>query len=494
MTSSVENTPLSRLGTRGARLSDHAQVSAVEQSPVILAERAVIGALLAENSLFGQVSGKLRADSFLDPGCAAVWCAIEEILTGRVDGVRVAEPMTVMVRPNVRNHTSVTRLEQLKAAANTDLTVVAGRVRVVAEFSTERALGTSIDQARKVLSDTSIDADQKAGRINTLINAVESRKADVISIGDLAESAIGVMMDKMEAGDDVRGVSTGFASLDDMTAGYHPGQMVVIAGRPSAGKTAFAFSSALHAARSGCEVMVASLEMSGQELSKRVISMVSGVDAHRLRTGALTEAEWEAVVLAVEDVKKLPLSILDFARSTMQIIAGEARRRKQDGRLGLLVIDYLQLLSGDTRKSRIEAVSEISREIKLLAKELDIPIITLSQLSRECEKRMDKRPMMSDLRESGAIEQDADVIMMLYRDEMYNPATIDTGIGEVNVVKQRSGPVGTVRVAFDGKTTTFSDIVMTPVLSHSQKVDPLAHVSAFNGGETSRPLRVVARP
>lgn len=459
---------LDRLSGRDPAMSNSLQPA----SPVFSAERAVIGAILADNALYHEAAAHLSEKSFLDPGCAAAWRGIEEILTGMVEGVARAEAMTVVVRRGVQSKVSMSRLNEYAIVADTDPGVFSGRVRVVRDSFTGRQLASNIERAKQVAGDVSLDVDQRAARIDAIMEATEVRAASAAGIGDLAEQAITEIVDVIESGGSVRGMDTGSVQLDAMTAGWHGTQMIVIAGRPAMGKTSFAFKSALTAARNGKHVMAVSLEMSGTELAKRIVSMVSGVDGQRIKFGALDADEWDAVGRALEEIKTLPIAIVDLPRANIRSISAEARRRRRAGELDLLVVDYLQLIEGDDpRQQRQQQITDISRGLKLLAKELDIPVIVLSQLSRKCEERVDKRPVVPDLRESGAIEQDADLIIFLYRDEVYNKATLDTGAAEVIVAKQRSGPTGTIMMEFNGATTEFRDgrFVPTAVPSPARK-------------------------
>jgi len=262
--------------------------------------------------------------------------------------------------------------------------------------------------------------------------------------------------------DDVIGTATGYIDIDKMTSGLHPGELTVIAARPSMGKTALAMNIvenvALHL-KKACAVF--SMEMSGSQLALRMIGSVGKFDQHRLRTGNFEESDWPQLVDAVGRLNDAEIHIDDTAGLNVLEVRSRARRlHRQVGGLSLIVIDYLQLMSGSgggREENRATEVAEISRSLKGLAKELKVPVIALSQLNRSVESRQDKRPMMSDLRESGAIEQDADVIMFIYRDEVYNQDTPRKGIAEIIIAKQRNGPVGKVDLTFVGRHTRFEN-------------------------------------
>ena len=260
----------------------------------------------------------------------------------------------------------------------------------------------------------------------------------------------------------VTGVETGFIDLDKLTAGLQPSELILVGARPSMGKTAFLLNIAQHAAvKRGVPTAVFSLEMSKEQLGNRLLSAEAGVDAQRLRTGALTDEDWDQISMSIGNLSNAPLFIDDTPGITVTEMRAKCRRLKIEKNLGLVVIDYLQLMnvSASSRpESRQLEISEISRSLKGLAKELHVPMLVAAQLSRAVEARKDHRPMLSDLRESGAIEQDADVVAFLYRDEYYNPDTMRKGHAEVIVAKQRNGPTKTVELAYLGALTKFANL------------------------------------
>ncbi len=254
----------------------------------------------------------------------------------------------------------------------------------------------------------------------------------------------------------ITGVPTGFKVLDEMTSGFQKGDFIVVAGRPSMGKTALSLSLALHAAKNGFSTGFFSLEMSAEQLTLRVLSSESGIPHHSIRNATISSEEWLELTSVAGRLAEMKLFIDDTAVMTLMDLRAKARKLKIEKGLDCLVIDYLQLLHGNRRyENRHQEVSEISRSLKALAKELEIPIIALAQLSRAVDSRMDKRPMLSDLRESGAIEQDADLIMFLYRDVVYNPDTENPALSELIIGKQRNGPTGTVYMNLIKELTKF---------------------------------------
>ena len=259
----------------------------------------------------------------------------------------------------------------------------------------------------------------------------------------------------------ITGVSTGYTDLDRMTAGLQPSDLIILAGRPSMGKTSMVINIAQHAAViDRIPTAVFSLEMSREQLAMRMLCSVGRIDAQSLRTGRLMENDWPKLTRATGILSEAPIHIDDTAGMTVLEMRAKARRLKSEHDIGLIVVDYLQLMQGSAKAgNRTEEVGDISRSLKAMAKELDVPVIALSQLNRSLESRTDKRPQLSDLRESGALEQDADVIMFIYRDEVYNKAddNPNRGLAELIVGKQRNGPIGTVKLTFLGQITTFEN-------------------------------------
>jgi replicative DNA helicase len=256
------------------------------------------------------------------------------------------------------------------------------------------------------------------------------------------------------------GVSTGYHDLDRMTAGLQPGDLVIVAGRPSMGKTTLALNIAESAAIShNVPVAVFSMEMSREQLAFRMISSLGRVDQSHLRTGMFGDEDWARINSAIAQMRSAPIYIDDSGALTPTEVRARARRLKRERGLGLIVIDYLQLMQvPGTKENRATEISEISRSIKALAKELQVPVIALSQLNRGVEQRTDKKPVMSDLRESGALEQDSDLIMLIYREEVYEPDTPRKGIADIIIAKQRNGPTGEVHLTFLGKYTRFENL------------------------------------
>ncbi|MCB1213891.1 MAG: replicative DNA helicase [Deltaproteobacteria bacterium] len=257
----------------------------------------------------------------------------------------------------------------------------------------------------------------------------------------------------------VTGMPTGYKRLNEMTSGFQAGDLVIVAGRPSMGKTAFALNLALNGARQTKQgVAIYSLEMSKEQLVQRMLCSEAKVDSSKLRGGFLKESDWPKLTQAASTLSESPLFIDDTPAISVLEMRAKSRRLKKEHQLGMIVVDYLQLMRSDNTESREREISDISRSLKALAKELSVPVIALSQLNRSVESRQEKKPQLSDLRESGAIEQDADVILFIYRDEVYNRESPDKGVAEIIIGKQRNGPIGHVRLKFFNEYTRFEDL------------------------------------
>lgn len=294
-----------------------------------------------------------------------------------------------------------------------------------------------------------------------VFNLIQNRNvSDFVPIDKVVMSALKRIEAASKNKEAITGIATGFIDLDTMTSGLQPADLVLIAARPSMGKTAFVLNIAQHAVlRLNKSVAVFSLEMSKDQLVNRLFALEAGIEAQNLRNGKLKDSEWEQLVGSAAEIGRSKLIIDDTPGITIQEMRSKCRKFKLEGGLDMVIIDYLQLMSGSGRsESRQQEISEISRSLKALARELNVPVVSLSQLSRAVEQRPDHRPMMSDLRESGAIEQDADVVMFIYRDDYYNKDTEKPGVAEIIIGKQRNGPVGTVELAWIGQYTKFANL------------------------------------
>ena len=443
------------------------QVAALKLPPhSIEAEQSLIGGLLIDNAAWDRIGDVVRETDFYRDDHRRIFRHIGKL----IQMGRPADVVTVYESIEQSNEVDQTGgLGYLGEIANA--TPSAANIRRYAEIVRERAI---LRQLVTVGDEIAGNALNPAGRdVKALLDDAEQRIFQIAEAGNRSNNGfvpiqplLGEVVERMEtllardSQSDITGVATGFVDLDRLTAGLQPGDMLVVAGRPSMGKTAFALNIAEHV---GVElrlpVAIFSLEMSGPQLATRFLSSVGRIDQTKLRTGRLTDDEWDRMTVALGKLHEAPIHIDETGAINSTDLRARARRlHRQFGKLGLIIIDYLQLMSSNhDGENRATEISEISRSIKALAKELQVPIIALSQLSRKVEERNDKRPLMSDLRESGAIEQDADIIMMMYREEYYKPDTQDKGIAEVIIAKHRNGPTDTVRLTFLGEYTKFEN-------------------------------------
>ncbi len=441
------------------------QVAALKLPPhSIEAEQSLIGGLLLDNTAWDRVGDAVSEADFYRDDHRRIFIHIRKL----VESGRPADVVTVYESIEKSNEVDQTGgLSYLGEIANN--TPSAANIRRYAEIVRERAV---LRKLVTVGDEIAASALNPAGRdVKQLLDVAEQKVFEIAEAGSRTTQGfqsirplLGQAVDKIQDlydrdnPSDITGTPTGFTDLDKMTSGLQPGDMVVIAGRPSMGKTAFALNIAEYVGvEMGLPVAIFSLEMSGPQLAMRFLSSVGRLDQTRIRTGKLNDEEWDKMTVALGKLHDAPIHIDETGAINATDLRARARRlHRQCGKLGLIVIDYLQLMSSTKDgENRATEISEVSRSIKALAKELQVPILALSQLSRKVEERNDKRPLMSDLRESGAIEQDADIILMMYREEYYKPDTQDKGVAEVIIGKHRNGPTGTVKLTFLGEYTKF---------------------------------------
>lgn len=422
------------------------------------AEQSVLGGLLLDNRAYDRIDGKLKAEDFYGAAHQTIYRAISSLLSR-------GEPADVITVSDALEKAgeaeSVGGLAYLgDLAANTP---TAANIKAYAKMVVEAKDRRNLIQAGQRIIELGYDktadaialADKAAGIVSNL-SGYRGNK-DPVAISDLMANVLDNIQKRVDSGGSISGLSTGFVDLDKATTGLHPGNLVVLAGRPAMGKTALGVNIAENVAINGGTALVFSLEMPGDDLAERSIARAGGINTQALREGRLTNDDYERLSLALAKLNGTRLIIdEDPATATVPQIRRKALRVKREGGLSLVVIDYLQLMRGDGG-NRNEEIGGITRGLKLLAKELRVPIVLLSQLNRGVEDRTDKRPMMSDLRESGAIEQDADVILMAYRDDYYNPNSTFKGYAEILIRKQRMGPIGTVPLIFQGEYSRFCD-------------------------------------
>ncbi|HRO61066.1 MAG TPA: replicative DNA helicase [Burkholderiaceae bacterium] len=443
------------------------QIAALRVPPhSIEAEQSVLGGLLLDNNAFDRVADVLHEHDFYRHDHRLIWRQISKsIERGHpADVVTVLEALQTAGKADEAGG-----LAYLNALAQE--TPSAANIRRYAEIVRDRSvlrrlISTSDEISTAALSpqgkDTRQLLDEAESKIFQISEESSRGQAGFQALPDL----LGKVVERIDElynqnnPNDVTGVPSGFADLDRMTSGLQPGDLVIVAGRPSMGKTSLALNIGEHVAiEQGLPVAVFSMEMGATQLAMRMVCSVGRLDQQRLRTGRLLDDDWPRLTNAMQKMQDTQLYIDETpALSALELRARARRLSRQCGQLGLVIIDYLQLMSGSSSgENRATEISEISRGLKGLAKELNCPVIALSQLNRSLEQRPNKRPVMSDLRESGAIEQDADVTLFIYRDEVYNPDSPDKGTAELIIGKQRNGPIGTVRLTFVGQYTKFEN-------------------------------------
>ncbi|MFC0659279.1 replicative DNA helicase [Eoetvoesiella caeni] len=447
------------------QLSGDSQLDYLRVPPhSIEAEQSVLGGLLLDNAAWDRISDVLGEEDFYRFDHKIIWQHITRLigLARPADVVTVNESLSTGGKAD-----EVGGLAYLNALAHN--TPSAANIRRYAEIVRERSMLRKLVSVADEISAAAFNPKGKEAR--QLLDEAESLVFQIAQEGSRGVSGfqdiqplltqVVERIDELyhrEGDSDITGVPTGFTDLDRMTSGLQAGDLVIVAGRPSMGKTSFSMNIGEHVAiEQGLPVAVFSMEMGAVQLAMRMVGSVGMLDQHRMRTGKLTADDWPRLTHAVQQVQEAQIYIDETpALSSMEVRARSRRLARQCGQLGLIIIDYMQLMSANSSgENRATEISEISRSLKGLAKELNCPLIALSQLNRSLEQRPNKRPVMSDLRESGAIEQDADLILFIYRDEVYNPDSPDKGTAEIIIGKQRNGPIGSVRLTFQGASTRF---------------------------------------
>ena len=434
----------------------------------IEAEQSVLGALLLDNNSLDLVSTLLREVDFYRSEHAIIY----QIIARLINDNKPADVLTVHEELKTFGLAENYGISYLNLLASN--TPSSANIRGYAQIINDRSILRRLIQTADHIANSAFSPEKG---VRNLLDEAEAR---IMAIGEdggrqtefheidaLLTETIQRIQELYARGgsNDITGVATGFIDLDKMTSGLQKGDLVIVAGRPSMGKTSFAMNIAEHVAiKEGLPVLIFSMEMSATQLASRMLGSVGRVNQGRIRTGRLSDEEWPRVTHSIGLLQKAPMLIDETGSLNSLELRTRARRMaRKYGNVGLIVIDYLQLMSGKsggTAENRATEISEISRSLKSLAKEMQCPVIALSQLNRSLENRENKRPMMSDLRESGAIEQDADVILFIYRDEVYNPETEAVGIAEVIIGKQRNGPIGPVKLSWQGEFTKFDNLAL----------------------------------
>jgi replicative DNA helicase len=448
-------------------MPDDPQIDALKLPPHSLeAEQSVLGGLLLDNDAADRVGDVAAADDFYSDAHRVIYRHVMQLIANGkpADVVTLAESLS-----------SAQKLDYVGGLAYLGALVqnvpTAANIRHYAQIVRDRSILRQLAATAGEIADTAYNPLGRSAKM--VLDEAEAKVLHIAEqgargaqnfheIGKLLASVV----DRIETlynrdnPSDVTGVPTGFVDLDRMTSGFQPGDLIIVAGRPSMGKTSLALNIGENVALdTGMPVAVFSMEMGASQLALRMIGSVGRLDQHKLRTGRLVAEDWDKLSAALGRLNEAPILIDETpALNAIEVRSRARRLMRQYGKLGLVIVDYLQLMQASTQgENRATELSEISRAMKSLAKELQVPVVALSQLNRSLEQRPDKRPVMSDLRESGALEQDADVILFIYRDEVYKPDSPDKGTAEILISKQRNGPTGKVMLTFRGEYTRFEN-------------------------------------
>ena len=429
------------------------------------AEQAVLGGLMLDSNAWDAVADIIAASDFYRRDHRLIFEAIVEVaeIRGSCDAVTISEHLERKGRLEEIGGLAYlgTIARDTPSAAN-----VRAYATIIRERSTLRQLVTAGNEIAAAATDgrgraASELVDEAERRVFEIAERGSRGKLGFVAVRDLLPQTIDRLDLLHQSPGDVRGVPTGFTQLDRKTTGLQPGDLIVIAGRPSMGKTTLAMNIAENAAiAKGVPAAIFSMEMSSEQLVNRLVSSLGRVNQTHLRTGNFSDEDWSRIQGAMSQLSSAKIFVDESPALTPTEVRARARRLKREHDIGLIVVDYLQLMQvSGTKENRATEISEISRGLKALAKELRVPVVALSQLNRAVEQRTDKRPVMSDLRESGAIEQDSDLILLIYREEVYDPNTTRRGVADIIIAKQRNGPIGEIQLTFLGEYTRFENLV-----------------------------------
>lgn len=424
------------------------------------AERSALGAAMLDRDILSEILEEVKADDFYNENHKEIYQAIWELYreNSPVDMLTVCEELKRRKSLDMVGGRAyiATLTAEVPSTAN-----AAEYAKIVAEKATIRQMiRTSED-----ITEKGYEAKMAAGEIldyaeSGIFSIAQKRqKNDYAKIQEVLLENLRIIDEASKNKDKIVGIPTGFRELDEKTSGLQRSDLIIVAARPAMGKTAFALNIAQQSAvKAGSSVIIFSLEMAKEQLGQRLLAMQARVEMQKLKQGDLDRTDWERISMAADDLNGTKIVIDDTPGISLMEMRNKCRRLKAEQGLDLVVIDYLQLMKFDGKAdSRQQEISAISRNLKLLAREIDCPVIVLSQLSRATEQRPDKRPILSDLRESGSIEQDADIVIFLYRDDYYNPETETPGVCEINIAKHRSGPTGKIELTWVSRYTKFSD-------------------------------------
>ena len=431
------------------------------------AEQSVLGGLLLDSEAWELVADRVGEDDFYRESHQIIFAAIRKLQdrSEPCDVITLSEALQAIGK--IDDVGGLSYLGELAQGTPSSANIAA-----YADIIRERSITRQLTRVGSRIAESGFNPDGRS--VDELVDLAEKQIFDIaergakakkgfVSIEDVLPDVITQLDELFNSDGSLSGLSTGFADLDEKTAGLQKSDLIILAARPSMGKTSLVMNLAENVAiRERVPVAIFSMEMPANQLANRLLASLGRVDTKRLRTGDLAEDDWPRITSAVTLLSEAPIYIDDTPALSPMELRARARRLKRQHGLGLILVDYLQLMQvPGSKENRTNEISEISRTLKALAKELEVPVVALSQLNRSLEQRPDKRPKMADLRESGAIEQDADVILFIYRDEVYNEDSDAKGIAEIIIAKQRNGPIGTLRLAFVGAYTRFEDLAFS---------------------------------
>ena len=419
------------------------------------AEKAVIGSIFLKQNVVEEITSILLPEDFFNAELKKIYSSVLQLHNNNkpIDHIIVLEE-----DKSIKEDTFYDVIESIPTAAN-----ITEYAHIVKNKSKLRGLQNTATKIIEMTSDDMIVPDEIIDKAEALVFDIskKNKTKDVLSIKELLWEEYQRLEEIYRNADLYSGITSGYPSLDKMISGFNPSDLIIIAARPSMGKTAFALNTAFNAASAGKSILIFSLEMSSSQILQRLLSIKSGIGIQKIKNGFLKDDDWKKLGNASNFLGNFHINIADIPNITVIEMRATARRMKAAGKLDMIIVDYLQLIKGSNLRieNRQQEISEISRSLKGLARELDVPVIALSQLSRAVEQRADRRPMLSDLRDSGAIEQDADIVAFLYRDGYYNEKNdITNGDTEIIIGKQRNGPVGTVKLKFIPELAKFIEV------------------------------------
>lgn len=455
-------------GQHASQLTDGGALSPKSPPYSHSAEQSVLGGLMLDNQFWEYVSDRLTAIDFYKPQHKIIFSALESLaqLNKPFDVLTVKE--VIAQKSKLADVGGEVYLFELTNAVPT-----VANISAYADIVREKSVLRQLIRTSNNIAETAFNPD---GR--NIVELLDYAEMEVLKIGQQTQKSEGPVhiqkllnasvekIDLLSKTDgSITGISTGFVDFDKLTSGLQPSDLVIVAGRPSMGKTILGVNFAENAAiKDQKSTLIFSLEMPGDSIAMRMISSLGHIDQHKLRSGNIGDADWARISSAINMISAAPIYVDDTPNLSPADIRSRARRMlREHGEIGLIIVDYLQLMHvpGYRADNRTAEISEISRSLKALAKEVNAPVVALSQLNRSLEQRADKRPVMSDLRESGAIEQDADLIVFIYRDEVYHEDSQDKGVAEIIIAKHRNGPIGRVKLTFRGQYTRFENIAHT---------------------------------